>query len=123
MTAKIPLIYIAGPYAPRPHMPAETVFTTSAEAVAWGAEVAKLGAMPVVPHRPEYDAIGTPEFWYAATLALMERCDGVLLMPEWQSSKGARAEAIRACKLKLPAYDAHLFGVSDLPGFVEDLKR
>jgi hypothetical protein len=65
------------------------------EAEAAALAVAKLGGMPVVPHSLGRSMFGTlPEsFWRAGCLALLARCDGILLLPSWSSSEGAGAES------------------------------
>lgn len=65
------------------------------EAEAAALRVAKLGGMPVVPHSLGRSMFGTlPEtFWRAGCLAVLARCDGILLLPSWMSSAGAYAES------------------------------
>ena len=57
--------------------------------------VAELGGMPVVPHSLGQHMAGTLDetFWLAGTLLLLSRCDGILLLPSWLESAGARAES------------------------------
>lgn len=57
--------------------------------------VAQLGGMPVVPHSLGRSMLGTlPEsFWRAGCLALLARCDGILLLPGWLQSHGAGLES------------------------------
>jgi hypothetical protein len=73
-----------------------------------GMEVAKLGAAPVIPHANTrfFHGTITDDFWLAATMALLERCDAVMLVPGWPDSKGALAEIERAMQLGLPIFYA-----------------
>ena len=63
--------------------------------------IAQLGGMPVCPHSLGRSMFGTlpEEFWRAGCLALLARCDGILLLPRWSNSTGACAEARHADKL------------------------
>jgi hypothetical protein len=59
-----------------------------------GIYVARLGVMPLIPHANTRHFHGecTDEFWYAGTLELLKRCDGIIMCEGWSDSKGARAE-------------------------------
>lgn len=96
-----PLVYIAGPFsAPTTWDIAENV----RNAERWGLRVAQAGGMPVIPHANTHLFHGQldNDFWYAGTLALMRACQGVVLCPGWWESKGSRAEAQEATRLKIP---------------------
>lgn len=62
------LIYVAGPYT-APTRDGVEANIAAAERV--GIVIAKLGGMPVIPHantaHPEFEHIGTSEFWYEGT--------------------------------------------------------
>ena len=76
-------------------------------AAAVGFEVAKLGASPIIPHTNTGSVfMGTlfTAFWYEATLELLRRCDAVILVPGWESSKGVAAEIQEADRLHLPVF-------------------
>jgi hypothetical protein len=77
-------------------------------AAAVGLEVAKLGAAPLIPHTNTgawFIGTITHEFWYEATLALLRRCDAMILVPGWQGSKGTQAEIDEALARKMPIFD------------------
>lgn len=77
-----------------------------AETVAF--EVAKLGAMPLIPHaNTGMNFFGTLDeaFWYAGTLELLRRCDAIVLVPGWQLSKGALAERDEAYRRGVYVFD------------------
>lgn len=57
--------------------------------------VASLGGMPVCPHSLGRSMFGTlpEEFWRRGCLALLARCDGILLLTNWTDSDGAKSES------------------------------
>lgn len=85
------VIYIAGPFR-GPHAWAIEQNIRAAEEQ--GFEVAKLGAMPLIPHTNTRFFHGAlpDEFWLAGTLALLYKCDAALFLSTWENSSGARAE-------------------------------
>ncbi len=92
------IVYIAGPFtAPTAWEVEQNV--RAAEEV--GLFVAKAGAMPIIPHANTrfFTGLCTPEFWYAGTLELLRRSDGIMLLPNWRASVGATAEREEALQL------------------------
>lgn len=59
-----------------------------------GMAVAEAGAMPLIPHKNTSNFFGTmtEEFWYEGTMELLRRCDAMILVPGWETSKGTRDE-------------------------------
>lgn len=86
-----PLVYCAAPYRAPTGWGIDCNIQRARQA---GADVARLGAMPVVPHAntAHYDGLASDSFWLLGTLALLERCDAIYLVPGWERSSGARAE-------------------------------
>ena len=65
----------------------------------WGRWAARAGAMPFIPHAntdESYLHIQSARFWYAGTMLLLEAADGVLMLPGWELSVGAKKELARA---------------------------
>jgi len=98
------LVYVAGPYT------AESIWERAEnirEAQLVGAHILAEDVYPIVPH--EMGALvldqQPPEYWYRATLALMLRCDAVVLTPRWRVSHGAVLERERALKIGMPVFD------------------
>lgn len=101
-------IYIAGPFR------AATAWAIEANVFAaarWALEVAKLGAVPVIPHTMYRFFHGTlPDaFWLEATLALLRLCDGMLLVDHlhskvWRASEGVHAEMNEMDRLGRPVF-------------------
>lgn len=110
------LVYLAGPYR------AATVWGTHQNiqtALRIGAEiVAKFpGWYPVIPHANTayMDGVARDQYFLDGAMELMRRCDAVLVMPGWASSKGSIAEIAEAERLGLPvAYWHDHFNVNDL---------
>lgn len=99
-----PLVYVAGPYR------ADTAWGRERNIYAaktWGVALAKAGAYPVIPHAntAHFDGEAPDEFWLNGTLALLRRCDGVVLIDGWFRSTGARDEMLAAREWNIPILD------------------
>lgn len=92
---KRPVIYIAGPMTADDGWQWEQNCRIGEE-VAF--EVIKAGGAPICPHSMGRNFRGTLSFdtWMDVDLALLDRCDGIVLLPGWKSSKGARQESHHA---------------------------
>lgn len=100
------LVYVAGPFsAPTRAGVDENI----RKAERYGLAVAARGAMPVVPHantaHPSFEHVRPYEFWIDGTLELLRRCDAVLMVEGWESSRGATAERTEALRLGLPVFE------------------
>lgn len=104
MTA--PLAFVSGPFTAPTRAGVEA---NIARAVAVGIEVARAGAFPVIPHantaHPDFEAVQPWQFWIDGDLRLLRACDCVVLVPGWQTSKGARGEIRDAHRRGLPIFD------------------
>jgi len=89
------VVYIAGPFRAK-----------SAEELAL--EVWKLGFTAICPHTNTrfYQGALPDSVWLAGDLEILERCDALLLAPNWQDSRGARDEAASAAKSKMPIFES-----------------
>ena len=99
------VVYIAGPFrGPTAWDIAENI--RNAERV--GFEIAKFGAMPLIPHANTAHFHGTlpDQFWLDGTMELLRRCDGIVFLKGWEGSAGCRAEHEEACRLRLPMWFA-----------------
>lgn len=86
-----------------------------------GMEVARLGAMPLIPHAntAHFDGTMTAEFWLAGTAELLRRSDALYVFhPEHaRESEGTRAEVALAEELHIPAFFG-LLGLENLREWV-----
>lgn len=101
-------MYIAGPFrAPTAWGIAENV----RRAERWGLEVARLGAMPLIPHAntAHFHGEGADQLWLDGTLELLRRCDAALLTPGWKNSSGSRGEREEALRLGIPLLDVSAY--------------
>lgn len=107
-TNPMPLVYVAGPYR-APSVAGVELNIQAARAV--GLLACRKGWAPIIPHaNTAHLDICAPdigdEFWLDATMAMMRRCDAVVLVAGWERSSGTRAEMREADRLFLPIYRA-----------------
>ncbi len=101
----IALVYIAGRFSAPTR---EGVEINILHATGVGLTVAKLGAMPVIPHantaHPAFENVQPYQFWIDGTLELARRCDAMLMVYGWEQSKGAVAERELFLSLGKPVF-------------------
>jgi Domain of unknown function (DUF4406) len=107
----VKVVYIAGPFT------APTAWQIAAHvrnAENWGLDVARCGAMPLIPHANSAGGLFygqlTAEFWYEGTLELLKRCDAALFIPGWLQSEGSKREHTWCKEHRL-----RIFGSKDVP--------
>jgi hypothetical protein len=102
----IKVIYVAGPISAPTKEGREANIERGRAA---GANVYKLGAMPMVPHLNSMGMLEDEkipvETIYLGDLALLQRCDAVLRLKGWESSQGVNYEVAWARHLKIPIFD------------------
>ena len=117
MTPK--LIYCAGPFSAPDRAGVEANILRMS---LLGVEVAKLGACPMIPHantaHPEFETVQPYQFWIAATLEQLRRCDAALCAEDWQRSSGARGENAEAIRLGMPVF----YSLGELAAWLRELK-
>jgi hypothetical protein len=100
----VKVVYIAGPFrAPTAWGIAENVRA----AERFGLEVARLGAMPLIPHAntAHFHGEGDDQVWIEGTLELMRRCDAAVFIPGWPRSKGSQGEWDECSLRRIPKLD------------------
>ena len=99
------LVFVAGPFtAPLPAEVASNVRRARAVArIVAGVP----GLFPVVTHNLSdgLEHIGDYEFWLYGAVAILRRCDAVVMVPGWQGSTGSTAAMTEAKRLKIPVFD------------------
>jgi len=104
------VVYIAGPFRAANSWLVEQNIRRAEELAL---RVAEAGAMPLCPHCNTrfFNGTLTDEFWLAGTMALLERCDAIVLTDRWPASSGCRSERARAVELGIPIfYDTDAVG-------------
>ena len=98
---RIPLIYVAGPFAGETNYDVQRN-VRQAESIAL--LIAQAGGLGVCPHTMNRNFFGqlNEEFWLQAVMRLLAVCDGIMLTPDWERSKGARQEFTWAKSRNLP---------------------
>lgn len=97
------LAYVAGKYrAPTVRGIVENI--RAAEAVAL--ELWKLGFAVICPHMNSalFDGTAPDEVWLEGTMTMLERCDLLVTVPGWESSRGSCEEWSRAEQKHIPRY-------------------
>ncbi len=99
------VIYIAGRFRGATHRDIQ-MNVLAAEAA--GLDVAKLGAMPMIPHKntENFHGLLTDEFWIDGTAELLRRCDAIYIFnqADLDQSAGTRGELKLAKQLGRPIF-------------------
>lgn len=98
------VIYVAGPYRGDTPWDVEQNIRRAEEL---GLEVAKLGAIPLIPHTQYrfYQGQLPDSFWIEGTLELLRRCNGAIFHNRWPFSKGSKGERVECHRLEKPVFD------------------
>jgi hypothetical protein len=98
------IVYVAGPFR-GPSAWAIEQNIRRAEALAL--EVWRSGAVALCPHTNTrfFQGALPDDVWLSGDLVLLERCDALLLTPDWESSGGATIERIHAERRGLPIFE------------------
>jgi hypothetical protein len=89
------IVYIIGQFRGKTHW---QVYQNVQNAERLGLEVAKLGAMPLIPHTNtgNFDGLLTDEFWIEGTKELLHRSDAAITVEaiglDWRKSTGSVGE-------------------------------
>ena len=99
----LPHIYVAGPYRHAVRWQQELQIR---EAEKVGFAIARMGAVPVIPHTMyrHFDGTLIDGYWLDATLSLLARCDAMILVGDWERSQGSVGEVAAAKADKIPTF-------------------
>jgi hypothetical protein len=99
------VVYVAGPFRGPDSWAIENNIRR-AEALAL--EVWRLGAACVCPHTNTrfFQGAAPDAVWLDGDLAILGKCDAILMTPDWERSTGARAEHDYAQERNIPAFYA-----------------
>ena len=103
------LVFVSGPFRslsqPYSHWEQEQN-VRRAEALALDVWLA--GHVAIVPHllTRHFQGAADDRVWLDGDLAIMERCDAVLLTPDWERSAGARVERSYALAKGMPVFES-----------------
>lgn len=103
----MPVVYIAGPYRAKPdpnNQYVQTLNIRRAEALAH--DVWSMGAAALCPHLNTANFQGSlpDQVWLDGDLAMLAKCDAVLMTPDWELSAGARVEQQFALDRGIPVF-------------------
>jgi nucleoside 2-deoxyribosyltransferase len=108
------VVYVAGPYRD----PGGPWYVQ--ENIRRAAEVARvlwtMGFAVICPHlnAGNMEGLGLPEEWIlAGDLEMVERCDLLVVLPGWKTSKGTRGEIDHANAKNIPVFFWSDFGAED----------
>lgn len=99
----MPVVYIAGPYRGPDNW---TIECNIRRAETLSLDVWRAGAAAICPHaNTRYFQYAAPDdVWLRGDLAILAKCDAILMTPDWQKSSGAREEWLFAQHRGIPAF-------------------
>lgn len=112
------VVYVAGPFRGKDSWEMENNIRR-AEALAL--EAWKLGAAVICPHTNTrfFQGAAPDHIWLDGDLAILRKCDAILMTEDWQRSSGATAELKHAEAHGIPV----LFTLEDLIMFLTTSER
>lgn len=99
-----PVVYIAGPFRHKDSWGMENNIRRAEEAAL---EVWRMGAAALCPHTNTrfYQGAAPDDVWLTGDLAMLAKCDAVLMLPTWAQSQGATAERRFAEQRGIPVFE------------------
>jgi nucleoside 2-deoxyribosyltransferase len=116
------VVYVAGPFrCASQHVPGQQdswgIQSNVMSAMALGLEVWRAGAAAVIPHANTmfFQNAAPDNVWLDGDLAMLAKCDAVIMTADWRRSTGARAEHDYARHLGIPVF----YWLTDLRSWLE----
>jgi nucleoside 2-deoxyribosyltransferase len=97
------VVYVAGPFRGKSHWDiAENI--RNAERLAL--DVWRLGAAALCPHAntAHFQDAAPDHVWLDGDLAMLDKCDAIIMTPDWRRSSGATAEHEHALANGIPSF-------------------
>lgn len=101
--SEVKLVYVAGPFrAPNVWDMEQNI----RRAEALSLEVWRLGAVAICPHLNTrcFQGVLPDHIWLDGDLAILTKCDAVIMTEDWQRSEGATTEHVYARKHQIPIF-------------------
>lgn len=105
------VVYVAGPFrCVSQHVPGQQdcwgIQTNVMAAMTIGLEVWRMGAAALIPHANTmfFQNAAPDQVWLDGDLALLAKCDAVVMTPDWERSTGARVEHAFAQAHGIPVF-------------------
>jgi hypothetical protein len=97
------VVYIAGPFRGANSWEVENNIRRAEELAL---KVWELGAAAICPHCNTrfFQGVGPDERWLKGDLAIIAKCDAVMMTLDWNRSRGARGEWEEAMRLGIPVF-------------------
>ena len=97
------VVYVAGPFRGKDSWEMEQNIRRAEELAL---EVWRAGHAAICPHTNTrfFQGAAKDEVWLFGDLAILERCDAVLMTPNWERSEGAKAERQHAIIHHIPIF-------------------
>lgn len=119
----MPVVYVAGPFrCASQHVPGQQdcwgIQKNVMAAMELALEVWRRGAAAVTPHANTmfFQNAAPDHVWLDGDLAILAKCDAVLMTPDWLRSSGAKAEHAFALEHKIPV----LYDLSQLDAWIAE---
>ena len=105
------VVYVAGPFrCASQHVPGQQdcwgIQENIMSAMRLALEVWRMGAAALTPHANTmfFQNAAPDNVWLEGDLALLAKCDAVIMTPDWKRSSGARAEHEFAIGRSIPVF-------------------
>lgn len=112
-----PLIYIAGPFRPKVQGNHWQIENNIRRAEELALEVWRMGGAAICPHAlTRYYQGELPDAtWLDGDLCILDRCDAILMTPNWKESAGATDEHKYAEFIGMPIF----YTIEELGGYID----
>jgi hypothetical protein len=112
-------VYVAGPYRATTQWGVEQNIRVAETAAM---QIARFGAVPVIPHSMYryFDGTICDDYWLAATCSLLKRCDALYLLPNWENSEGTKLELEQAEGDGIRIFRDTAGGMKELWAYIEE---